>query len=104
MTKISGGCLRGKVRYSSDAEPIFTGLCHCGNCQKESGSAFAIVVAVPQPQLSIKGTLQTYTDKGDSGKAMYRRFCPTCGSTVVDEAEAMPGVVMIQAGTLDDAS
>jgi hypothetical protein len=35
---------------------------------------------------------------------MYRRFCPDCGSTVMDEAEAMPGVIMIQAGTLDDAS
>jgi hypothetical protein len=103
MPRISGGCLCGKVRYSADVEPAFTGVCHCRNCQKASGSAFACVVGIPQPALSLQGTLQTYTDKGDTGKAMYRRFCPNCGSTVLDEAEAMPGIVMIQVGTLDDA-
>jgi hypothetical protein len=35
---------------------------------------------------------------------MYRRFCADCGSTLMDEAEAMPGITMIQVGTLDDAS
>jgi hypothetical protein len=103
MPRISGGCLCGKVRYSADVEPAFTGVCHCRNCQKASGSAFACVIGIPQPALSLQGTLQTYTDKGDTGKAMYRRFCPNCGSTVLDEAEAMPGIVMIQVGTLDDA-
>jgi hypothetical protein len=104
MPKITGGCLCGKVRYSADVEPAFTGLCHCRNCQKESGSAFAIVVGVPQPALSLQGELKTYAGKGDSGKAMYRRFCPECGSTVIDEAEAMPGILMIQVGTMDDTS
>ena len=104
MPQITGGCLCGKVRYSADAEPVFTGVCHCRNCQKESGSAFAIVIAIPQSALSVQGDLKTYQDKGDSGKAMLRRFCPNCGSTVMDEAEAMPGVVMVQVGTLDDPS
>ena len=30
--------------------------------------------------------------------------CPECGSTLIDEAEVMPNVTMIMAGTLDDAS
>jgi len=102
MASITGGCLCGKVRYSTDVDPVFTGVCHCRNCQKASGSAFAIVVAVPQPALTVQGELKTYEDKGDSGQPMYRRFCPECGSTVLDEAGAMPGVLMIQAGTLDD--
>jgi hypothetical protein len=104
IAKITGGCLCGKVRYSADVEPVFAGLCHCRNCQKESGSAFAIVVGVPQPALLLQGELKTYAGKGDSGKAMYRRFCPECGSTVIDEAEAMPGILMIQVGTMDDTS
>jgi hypothetical protein len=58
----------------------------------------------PSPRLTVQGQVKTYEDRGDSGKAMYRRFCPDCGSTLMDEAEAMPGVTMIQAGTLDDAS
>jgi hypothetical protein len=104
MTQIVGGCLCGKVRYSADAEPAFVGVCHCRNCQKTTGSAFGIVVGVPQTALSVQGSLTTFQDKGDSGKAMYRPFCPVCGSTIMDEAEAMPGVSMIQAGTLDDPS
>ena len=104
MPKITGGCLCGKVHYSGDVEPAFTSVCHCHNCQKESGSAFTIVVGVPQPALSLQGQLKTYVDKGDSGKALYRRFCPECGSTVIDEAEALPGILMIQAGTMDDTS
>jgi hypothetical protein len=90
--------------HSAEAEPAFVGVCHCKNCQKVSGSAFASVVGLPKPALSMTGSLKTYDDRGDSGKAMWRRFCPECGSSVLDEAEAMPGVVMILIGTLDDAS
>jgi hypothetical protein len=104
MPQIVGGCLCGNVRYSASVEPAFIGLCHCRNCQKESGSAFAIVVGIPQTALSVQGNLKTFQDKGDSGKAMFRRFCPDCGSTVMDEAEAMPGVIMVHVGTLDDPS
>jgi hypothetical protein len=102
--KIEGGCLCGKVRYSAEAEPTFVGVCHCKNCQKGIGSAFAIVVAVPKPALSIQGNIKTFDDRGDSGQIMHRRFCPECGASLIDEAQAMPNVVMIQAGTLDDPS
>lgn len=102
--KIEGGCLCGKVRYSADAEPAFVGICHCKNCQKGTGTAFAAVVALPKPALSVAGDLKTFTGRGDSGKETYRRFCPECGSPLIDEAEVMPGVVMVMAGTLDDAS
>ena len=103
-TSITGGCLCGKVRYSADVDPIFTGVCHCRNCQRAGGSAFAILIAVPQSALDVNGPLKTYEDKGDSGNSVYRRFCPECGSTVMDEASAMPGVHVVLAGTLDDPS
>jgi hypothetical protein len=102
--KITGGCLCGQVHYSAEVEPAFTGVCHCRNCQKQAGSAFSVVVAIPKPALSIEGSPKTYADRGDSGKVLYRSFCPECGSSLFDEAEAMPGVALIQAGTLDDTS
>jgi hypothetical protein len=71
---------------------------------KGTGSAFSVVVALPTPALTVQGTLQTFTGRGDSGKATYRRFCPACGSALIDEAEIMPNITMILAGTLDDAS
>ena len=104
MAQIVGGCLCGQVRYSANAEPMFTGACHCKTCQKESGSAFNIVVAVPQSALSIQGSPKTYTRTGDSGQEVHHRFCPDCGSTITSEPAAMPGASIIRAGTLDDTS
>jgi len=104
MARIEGGCLCGRVRYSAETEPVFVGVCHCTDCQKFSGSAFAAVVALPSPALKVTGTLKCFTKAGDSGKPIHRRFCPECGSGIVDEGEAMPGVAMINVGTLDDKS
>lgn len=104
MAKIRGGCLCGQVRYSADAEPAFVGVCHCSDCQRFTGSAFSTVIAVPAPALTITGTLKTFSKRGDSGKPIHRRFCPECGSGIVDEGDALPGIAMLNAGTLDDRS
>jgi hypothetical protein len=72
--------------------------------QKHSGSAFATVVAIPRPALSVDGSPKTYDDRGDSGKILHRHFCADCGSSLFDEADLMPGVAMLLAGTLDDTS
>ena len=104
MVAFSGGCLCGKVRYTANADPIFTGVCHCHDCQKFSGSAFAAVLAVPKAAVTVTGTLKTFTKPGDSGQPMHRQFCPECGSGIMDEADLMPGVVMLNIGTLDDPS
>ena len=102
MTTYTGGCLCGRVRYSTGAAPVFSGVCHCRNCQRATGSAFSPVLAFPKPEVRIEGELKTYQDTGDSGQPLYRNFCPNCGSGVTDEAAIMPGVLMILAGTLDD--
>jgi hypothetical protein len=104
MPQIAGGCLCGKVRYSAKGHPAFIGVCHCTDCQKFTGSAFAVVVGVAKPALSIEGTLGSFSKTGDSGKTIKRTFCPECGSSIADEASAMPDIVMLGTGTLDDAS
>jgi len=104
MAKIEGGCSCGKVRYSADVEPIFTGFCHCTACQKTTGSSFSVVVAVPAPALTVTGETKTYDSKGDSGQGTHSMFCPNCGSPFAGTADVMQDVVMLRAGTMDDPS
>jgi len=104
MATMTGGCLCGQIRYTASGDAAFNALCHCRNCQRYTGSAFETVVAFPSAAVSVQGALKTYNDKGDSGKAVFRRFCPNCGSGVIAEADALAGLTLILAGTLDDPS
>ena len=104
MPQITGSCVCGQLHYAAQAEPIFTAVCHCKTCQKQSGTAFRVVIAVPLTAVSIQGLPKTYTRTGDSGQQVINRFCPDCGSTVVIEPAALPGTAIIPAGTLDDTS
>jgi hypothetical protein len=102
MPNLTGGCLCGRVRYTVSGDPAFSGLCHCRNCQRYTGSAFETVIAFPSASVDIQGELKTYNDTGDSGKQVRRRFCPNCGSGVVAEGDVLPGITLVLAGTLDD--
>ena len=99
---LTGGCLCGAVRYTLTADPLFVGICHCTNCQKQSGAAFSVNVGLKAEAMALTGELKTFVDHGDSGRKVLRRFCPECGSPVLTEAEAYPGIRIIKAGTLDD--
>ena len=102
--KASGGCLCGAVRYQIDAEPIFSGHCHCIDCQKVTGTGHISVVAVPSDGLKVTGETTTYAVTADSGHPYIRHFCPKCGSVVFGEPTSMPGVNTVPAGTLDDTT
>lgn len=104
MTTRTGGCLCGAVRYTIAVDPLMQAVCHCKNCQKQAGSAYSIIAGVPADALTITGTPATYMDKGDSGSAVTRQFCGTCGSPLFSLVESAPGLVFVKAGTLDDTS
>lgn len=106
MAKLDGRCLCGNVTYSCDAEPLATAICHCTECQRQSGAAFSIVVAVTRDTLQIDGdSLASFTTVGtDSKQEVARQFCRECGSPIVSLPDALPEMAFIKAGTLDDRS
>ena len=104
MREMAGGCLCGQVRYSANADPVYVLVCHCKNCQRQTGTAFSVLVGIPNTAMSIQGQLKTFHDTGDSGLRLERNFCPECGSPIFTDVAAMPGVAFIKAGTLDDTS
>lgn len=99
---MKGECLCGAVRYESAGAPIVTAVCHCTHCQKTSGSAFSVNTLVPGAQFTVSGPVKAYADKGESGGAVERLFCPNCGSPVASRLGN--GMVALKVGTLDDSS
>lgn len=105
MGKVDGGCLCGAVTYTCDAEPVFTAVCHCRDCQRQTGTAFSVIVGVPAQAFELSGEVATHVTIGeDHGRETKRRFCPECGSPVMSESDGIPDVVIVKAGTLDDPS
>ena len=96
----------GSITYSCDAEPVTTAVCHCTECQRQTGTAFSIVVGLPADALDVKGdTLAMFKTVGEaSGGETQRNFCSACGAPVFSTSPLAPGVVLIKAGSLDDAS
>ena len=99
---ITGGCLCKAVRYQITAAPIMTRMCWCRLCQYIAAGNATVNVVFPSDSITIKGELRDYPSVADSGNAMHRRFCPSCGTHLFSEAEARPNVIIVRAGTLDD--
>ncbi|MGK2911160.1 MAG: GFA family protein [Sphingobium sp.] len=102
----SGGCLCGKIRYTVPSQPAGVIVCHCGDCQKQAGSAFSLIAVYPQPTVAIKGECAVFEIMGASGKPVARHFCGSCGSPIYSETQGgrEAGLAFIKAGTLDDVS
>ena len=104
MPEIVGACVCGAVRYASPAEPLVTVFCHCRGCQKGGGGPYSANIAVPVDSLSIEGRVKRHRASGEPGRSVTRTFCPECGTPLALEAESFSGVILVQAGTLDDPS
>jgi len=78
--------------------------CHCRDCQRATGAAYAPVFVVPRNALRVTGEVKYFKVTGDGGKYVERGFCPTCGSRVLGNLERYPDIVGIMAGSLDDPS
>src|SRR5918996_1502387 len=94
---LTGRCLCGAVTYSADAEPVVQGVCHCTDCQRQTGSPFTVVVGVPREAFNVDGgTLASFVTTGeDHGGDTERNFCSACGSPVFSIAAVAPELVLI---------
>lgn len=96
---LEGGCHCRAVRYRVPGEFVHVALCHCGDCRGHAGAPAVTWAAVKGDQLEVTGKLTTYA----SSEHGRRQFCPACGTGLFYINEAvLPGLVDIQAGTLDD--
>ena len=102
MSQRTGRCLCGAITYTLTSEPSMIAVCHCTHCQRQSGGVFSTNIMVNQADYIQNGETKIYRDIGDSGAAVMRHFCGDCGSPILSAVGAMPGIVIVKAGTLDD--
>lgn len=101
----TGGCLCGAVRYEAGGEPLFSLMCHCRDCQQQSGSGYVAAVRMPSAQLRItKGAPKTYRGKSDAGNEISRVFCGECGAPLYIQVSTRPDMVGIRVSSFDDPS
>jgi hypothetical protein len=97
-----GGCQCGEIRYRLDGEPLELTVCHCTECQRQSGSAFGMSLAIPAGAFELlAGELRFFEVVCDSGRIKSCAFCPSCGTRIYHRTDAG---ISVKAGTLDDTS
>ena len=107
MTTIATGqCLCGFVKYEVEIpeKSLYAGLCHCKDCQRYTGTAFASSLMAPKTGMILTGELKFYGKETERGTVMERGFCPNCGSNVLCRSDAWDDQYVLSAGTLDDPS
>jgi len=100
----TGGCICGGIRYECNADPILMCNCHCRDCQRASGGAYAALIGVARSAVKITGSVKYYEPVRDSGKPIKRGFCSNCGARLFGLPSVLPDVTIIMAASLDDPS
>jgi hypothetical protein len=95
-----GSCLCGRIRYEYGGRfgtPIF---CHCAQCRKAQGTAFATNVPIEVAKLNIvagEELLKAY----ESSPGKKRMFCSVCGSPLFSHRDDNPDVLRLRMGSLE---
>jgi hypothetical protein len=96
---VRGSCLCGNVRYEFSGEPFLFNHCHCVQCRKAHGAAFASNLHLKPEQFRwLAG--ESGVARFESSPGVRRSFCSVCGGGV---AIVLDDQVVIPAAALDDA-
>lgn len=97
-----GGCLCGAVRYVARGPLREILVCHCVECRRWTGRAWA-VTAARNDDLELSSGDLVWIESPHSALGASRGFCARCGSSLFYRVPGR-GRTGIGVGTLDDSS
>jgi len=97
----TGSCLCGRVRFQIEGELAPIRVCHCLQCRKAQGGPFATVIPVDASAFRLLGGEQLLKSY-ESSPGKQRVFCSHCGSPVFSRRQAIPDVVRVRVGLIDE--
>lgn len=95
-----GGCLCGKVRFEIMGPIRNIVYCHCSQCRKAQGSAFATNGIVKASEFAILSGADELTGY-ESTPGQTKFFCKHCGSPIMSKTESRPEQVRVRLGTIE---
>ncbi len=98
----SCGC--GQLQAVCEGDPVRVSVCHCLDCKRRSGSAFAAQARWPAAQVTLTGRFHEWSRAGDEGGGATFRFCPVCGATVAYVNLNAPDLIAVAVGAFADPS
>lgn len=97
-----GHCLCGSTRYRVSGEPLTYYACHCNDCQRRTGAAFALSFIVRREAISLlSGEPARYSITQADGRIRAGRLCAECSTRLWGEPVRLPGIAIVQPGTLE---
>lgn len=98
-----GSCQCGAVCYTVSGLLPAAYACHCGECKKQSASAFSMSIALEWSALSATGKTAIYETRSFSGARKLACFCPSCGTRLWHRSAPDSEWITLKVGTLNDA-
>jgi hypothetical protein len=97
---IQGHCECKRVSYQVDCEISDFSHCHCSQCRRLHGAAYATFAGVKADKfryLSGEEDLKTYNSSDDH----ERVFCGNCGSNILVSVDGDPDYLYLSMGAVD---
>lgn len=99
---LKGSCLCGKIQYQYTGELGEIALCHCSQCRKAQGGAFATNSPVEAAKFEVVAGEKMIREY-ESSPGKHRAFCSNCGSPIYSRRDDKPDLVRLRMGTLDSS-
>ena len=105
---LEGGCACGAVRYRLLLDPLVVHACHCGDCQRQTGTFHAVNALIETHEVELlQGELTHHEMETPSGAGQTITRCARCAVAVWSNYHVFTRgqgdiVRFIRVGTLDE--
>ena len=100
-----GGCLCGDIRFRLGEDPLTLYVCHCTDCQTQSGASFSLSMIVRREALQLlQGEPGEYQVELPDGRVKKSSYCERCSTRLFSPSSRSADLTLLEPGCLDDTS
>jgi hypothetical protein len=104
-SRFEGRCSCGSVRFALKSRPMFVHCCHCKQCQRLTGSAFALNALIEADRVEVLAGAPVMTEgPTESGRPHDIYRCPSCHTALWSDYGRRGNLSFVRVGTLEDPS